>query len=323
MDLSIIIVNYRGWNKLRECLDALKSFTNRKIISEVIIVDNSSGDGIIENFCLDYPGFRFVTSEINGGFAYGCNRGGKESSGNYLLFLNPDTIAGEDAVTALYERAVEYNGDYILSCRQKDEKNRESIAYGQFIVPGKLTGPGRALNRFIRRITGRQNSHSVQNPLSPEWVSGSVIMVSREFFNRLGGFDEDFWMYFEDMDLCRRARNMGGEIMYFTDFSITHKHGGSSRINIYTTALTKTEVLISKHLYIARHLPPASRFCAQVFLVGNNLVTGLVSAIVGIVFFFNPRMFVRAHIFLRLTCYYAGALVRRSWISPRSVNKTD
>ena len=214
MDLSVIIVNYHGWNKLRECLDALASNESKKFVSEVIIVDNNSNDGIIDTFSTDYPGFRFIRNNINGGFANGCNMGAGEASGRYLLFLNPDTVAEGDVITALLEKANSNQGDFILSCRQTDEIGKESIACGQFIAPGRLTGPGRALNNLIRRISIRDKGQIGQNPLRPDWVSGSVIMISMDFFHRLGGFDEDFWMYFEDMDLCRRARNHGGEILY-------------------------------------------------------------------------------------------------------------
>ena len=320
MDLSVIIVNYRGWRKLHECLDALALFKKTRFSSEVIIVDNHSDDGIFDSFYKEYPGFRFIKNEINGGFAYGCNTGAREASGKFLLFLNPDTVAGEEAVATIFERAVDDPAACIVSCRQDDERGRESIAFGQFIRPGKLTGPGRAMNRIFGSINSRHGTFSVENVLRPDWVSGSVIMINHENFLRLGGFDEDFWMYFEDMDLCKRVKDSGGDILYYTDISIQHHHGGSSRINIHSTALTKTEVLISKHVYTEKHFTSADRIFSHSFLVINNLVTGLIAALAGLILFFLPGFFVRTHIFIRLAGYYSGALKRRTWISPRSVN---
>ncbi len=320
MDLSVIIVNYRGWGKLRECLDALSGYIGKKYISEVIVVDNNSADGKIDPFSEEYRSFRFIRNDKNGGFAYGCNRGARESSGNYLLFLNPDTIAGGNAADLLLEKAKGNERDFIISCRQKDKSGDESIAFGHFLAPGYLTGPGRALNRLLNGAMNRLKSTGVGNPVHPDWVSGSVIMIRRDFFERLGGFDEDFWMYFEDMDLCKRAREKGGEILYYTDLSIEHMHGGSSRINISTTALTKCEVLISKHLYVSKHFSPPGRIISQILLVIGNIITGLVSALLGTVLFFIPKIFVRVHILIRLLAYYTGAAMRKSWISPRSVN---
>lgn len=320
MDLSVIIVNYRGWRRLHECLDALALFRGIRFSYEVIIVDNHSDDGIIDSFCNEYPGFRYIKNDINGGFAYGCNTGAREASGKFLLFLNPDTVAEEEAVATIFKRAEDDPATCIVSCRQEDETGKESIAFGQFIRPGKLTGPGRAINRFFRSFNLQKETISGENVLHPDWVSGSVIMISRDNFNRLGGFDEDFWMYYEDMDLCKRARDSGGKILYYTDVSIKHNHGGSSRINIHTSALTKTEVLISKHVYAAKHFSSLNRILSHSFLVINNLVTGLIAAFAGIILFFIPRLFVFTHIFFRLAVYYSGVLKRKSWISPRSVN---
>jgi GT2 family glycosyltransferase len=321
MELSVIIVNYKGWSILRECLDALSISISKEYASEIIVVDNNSDDGIIDPFSEEYKAFRFIRNERNGGFAYGCNRGARESTGKYLLFLNPDTVAGENTVDLLLEKAKMNPDDYIISCKQKDETGGESIAYGRFLAPGKLTGPGRALNRLVRETPLPIKGSDMENPLHPDWVSGSVLMISRGFFNRLGGFDEAFWMYYEDMDLCKRARGLGGEVLYFTDFSIMHKHGGSSRINVHTTALTKSEVLISKHLYVDKHFSPLSRICSQVFLVLNNLVAGMTGAAAGLILFFIPKIFVRTHIFIRLIKYYAGAITSRSWVSSRSVQR--
>jgi len=313
MDLSVIIVNYRGWKKLRECLDALASIHPSDFSFEVIVADNNSGDGNIGQFIADYPAFRFVINERNGGFAYGCNEGARHSTGNVLLFLNPDTVAGSDAIATLYKRSA-VNKNSIISCAQFDERGKYHRAYGQFLAPGKLTGAGRAISSLF-------SSHKPDtNPLRPDWVSGSVIMTGRDLFTAIGGFDEDFWMYYEDMDLCYRARKAGADVLYFTDCSIEHKHGGSSRINISTTALTKCEVLISRHLFVSKHFKPAEALISQVILVAGNVLSGIIEAFAGILFFFIPRVYVRLHIFLRLLRYYSQAVSRQGWISKRSVN---
>ncbi|HVN58153.1 MAG TPA: glycosyltransferase family 2 protein [Bacteroidales bacterium] len=313
MDLSIIIVNYRGWSKLRVCLDALSGFSQDIFSHEVVIVDNNSNDGVVGDFIREFPSFRFILNDINGGFAYGCNIGAVQSSGKSLLFLNPDTVASEDAIGRLLEKSLNFPRN-LISCSQKDDKGKFTPAYGQFLSPGKITGTGRAIASLIH-----PSGHTA-NPLSPDWISGSLIMVSREFFREIGGFDEDFWMYYEDMDLCFRARQAKGEILYFTDFSIEHKHGGSSRIDITTTALTKTEVLKSKHVYISKHFTPAAAFLAHSIIIAGNITGGIILFLPGIIFFFIPALLVRTFIFIRLTGYYITAVRSRSWVSRRSVN---
>src|SRR5659263_3319 len=105
MDLSIIIVNYRGWKHLKECLDSLVVFSGKPLQPEVIIVDNDSADGAIDEFKSNYPDFIFIKNKVNGGFANGCNLGSTFAKGDYFLFLNPDTIASENEVKKLLERA--------------------------------------------------------------------------------------------------------------------------------------------------------------------------------------------------------------------------
>jgi hypothetical protein len=319
MDLSIIIVNYCGWSSLGGCLDEIASFRSGNLDYEVIVVDNNSADGTLEAFRGKYKNpFNFVENNLNGGFANGCNLGASMAKGEFFLFLNPDTVASESAITGLLENAKLKPENSLISCRQVNSNGKERKAYGNFIDLGMLTGPGRAIARLVN---GQKLKPGVgDNMIMPDWISGSVIMISKKFFVQLGGFDEDFWMYFEDMDLCRRARNTGGEIIYITDITIVHDHGGSSRINTKTTALTKTEVIISGHLYVSKHFSGFNKILAQSLLVFSNLLSGIINALPGILFFFVPKLYVKALVFVRLTGYYMAALFRRSWRSPLSVN---
>jgi GT2 family glycosyltransferase len=220
----------------------------------------------------------------------------------------------------LLERAMKHPENYITSCRQENERGKESKAYGLFPGFGTLTGSGRAIYSLMnhRKIAGK--FHKKNGLLTPDWVSGSVMMIKKEVFRKIGGFDEDFWMYFEDVDICRRARDMNGEIAFFTDITIQHNHGGSSRINLETASLTKTEVLISNHVYLSKHYRGIERVLIQTYLVILNLLSGLASAIPGLIFFASSKMFARTLIFGRLISYYFGAMRRGSWRSVRSVN---
>jgi len=319
MDLSVIIVNYRGWNHLSACLDSLRDLSNR-ISSEVIIVDNNSSDGKLDGFKSDYPGFVFISNEVNGGFANGCNLGGRYANGDFLLFLNPDTVAETGEIEKLFHRAKDHPENYISSCRQIDKGGRESKAYGLFQGFGTITGTGRSLYRLLFKNRINEKAKEGNYFFRPDWVSGSVILISKEVFNSIGRFDEDYWMYFEDMDLCRRARDRGGNIIYFTDISIQHNHGGSSRVNLKTTSLTKTEVLISNHQYLFKHNKGVKKFLLMSWLIIVNLISGFFSALAGIILFFKPKMLSRACIFLRLISYYSGVIKRGNWVSPRSVN---
>jgi len=204
----------------------------------------------------------------------------------------------------------------ILSCRQVNEKGKESIASGQFPRLSNLTG-------FMRAILGGQKAEGgrqKENVEFPDWISGSVVLIKRDLFQKIRGFDEDFWMYYEDVDLCRRVKNIPGEVAFCSNITIEHNHGGSSRINLKTASLTKTEVHISRHVYISKHKTGLNRVFIQAFLVINNLISAGLMALIGLILFFMPKIFARTLIFFRLIRYYTGALFRLSWISPRSVN---
>ena len=315
-DLSIIIVCYKGWERLTKCLTSLDSFSGNVFEYEVIVVDNESDDDTIFEIEQKFPRFRFIYNTVNGGFANGCNLGAGNASGTFLLFLNPDTIASESEVSKLLEVA-KNNPDYgIVSCRQVNETGKEGHVKGVFPSFFNLTG-------FQRAIFKHRKPHVASRKPDidfPDWVSGSVILIRQELFTKINGFDEDFWMYFEDVDLCNRVSEAGEKIVFCRNITIEHNHGGSSRINLKTAALTKTEVHISRHLYISKHKKGTEKIIIQVFLIINNIISGGIMALIGLVFFFIPKLFSQTLIYLKLMNYYFGSLIRLSWVSPLSVN---
>lgn len=304
MDLSVIIVCYKGWDRLSKCLESLNAFVNGNFSMEVIVVDNNSGDGIINEFENRFRRFRFLRNNINGGYAYGCNKGAAKAIGDFLLILNPDTVVRETEIKKLLANAKSHPEYYILSCRQVNEKGKESRAAGKF--------PALSLSNLLIREQDKGISF-------PDWVSGSLMLIGREIFNRLNGFDESFWMYYEDVDICKRARMAGGEIACYNDIVIEHNHGGSSRINLKTTSITKCEVQVSRHHYIHKYFWGLKRFLFQLIVITDNLLTGIIAGVIGLLFFFVPKIFIRFIILLRLIKYYWGSLLRRSWVSTRSV----
>jgi GT2 family glycosyltransferase len=314
-DLSVIIVSYKGWERLEKCLDSLRNFDRALFSFEVIVVDNSS-DGTIREIEKRFPHFTFIQNPVNGGFGNGCNLGAQKAGSKFLLFLNPDTVVSEEAIGQLLKASMQNPDYYITSCRQVNERGRESKATGQFPGIWNLTGFQRSLAQIIRKKTP-------ENPddfTLPDWVSGSVMMIRRETFQMIRGFDEDFWMYYEDVDICRRVHDAGGKVAFFSNITIEHNHGGSSRINLQVTSITKTEVHISEHLYFSKSKSGLEKYLIQIFLVVNNLISGLILALSGLILFFIPPIVVLVMIFVRLISYYARALYYMTWVSTKSVN---
>lgn len=318
-DLSIIIVNYRGGEKLTRCLESIRVIEDIRFSFEVIVVDNHSNDGCLEENILMFPEFTFIPNTGNNGFANGCNLGATESQGHTLLFLNPDTTVSADALYDMLEE-VQVRPQYsIVSCTQVREDGSKDRPYGKFLTPSTLTGWLRSIRRVFQgqiEDTIMQTKHYVY----PDWVSGSVFMIKRDGFFQLGKWNEDFWMYFEDVDLCRRAIKKGGEIVMLKTAEIAHLHGGSSRLNLEVTVQTKTEVHISRHLYISKHENEGKAFYMHLILILNSLLLGAIPALCGTLLFFIRPLQVYRRIYVRLVEYYFNVAFSGKWLSVKSVN---
>lgn len=210
---SIIIVSYNAREKLRRCLDSISK--NLTADAEVIVVDNASSEGNAEMVGKDFPAASLIPSEINLGFAVGCNLGVRHARGRYLVFLNPDTLVEDDSIQNLVRpltenREVGIVTPKILLTDQPDVIN----ACGTDIhLTGLSLCRGLGLPRQCFADFGEVSA-----------ISGAAFAIRRELFERLGGFDEDMFLYMEDIDLSLRARLAGWQTYYTPDCLIFHDY---------------------------------------------------------------------------------------------------
>ncbi|MDP5120751.1 MAG: glycosyltransferase family 2 protein [Spirosomaceae bacterium] len=313
--LSIIIVNYRGWKPLGRLLAALESIDKADLSLETIVVDNCSNDGKWEAFTQEFTRPKFIKNSGNHGFAHGCNTGAKNATSPLLLFLNPDTLP---TIEALNELVTAYHkSDFaILSCRQSLKGNYKPLIFPKLST---LTGLQRSVYRLLNKEEIAAKSCDENGIARPDFVIGSIVMVSRVWYDKIGGWDERFWMYSEDDDFSKRVSDSGGKIGFLCNTYIEHVHGGTSRINVETEALTKTEVMISKHVYVAKHFTAITALISHKLLIINNLLSALFLGILGIPLFFIPKARVQTLIMVRLISYYVKAIARGTWRSERSI----
>jgi len=314
-DLSIVIVNYKSWNHLRNCLNSL-NFQSNQFDFEVVVVDNQSADGQLEKFQQEFTDVRFVKNSGNNGFANGCNFGANQSTGDYLLFLNPDTIANETAIAEMLQFAKKQHTVGIVSCLQKKPKGGYEKSTRVFPNLFTLFGLTRAVCKFL----SSKRIHSEENVLYIDWVSGSVVMISKEWLAQINGWNEDYWMYYEDTDLSKRVQISNGKVALLTSCEVVHNHGGSSRINMKTASLTKTEVLISKHVYIHTHFKGFEKLLSFFILILYTLISKIILGIFGILFFFIPKMRLNVYLLSKTIRYYLRSIVKGTWLSPNSMN---
>ncbi len=320
LDISIIIVNYRGWQSLNKCLHSISEINNNQFTFEVIIVDNFSNDNKFEQFKNKFSQFKFVLNSGNNGFSNGCNLGAKTATGEYLFFLNPDTKITQKAIFVLLDTAKK-NRDYaILACQQINEKGKIYNHNKLFPSFFRLFGFTRAIYKKLNNKYLTQKFDSSKNILFPDWVTGAVIFISRKWLDKVNGWNEDYWLYFEDVDLCKKIANKGGKIVLLKQPNIFHEHGGASRINIQTKALTKAHVILSKHIYINTHFSGFIKYVSLFLVITVTLIEKMVLFLLGCVLFFIPKLKVNIYLFKHIVKYYYNSVIHCTLVSEKSMN---
>ena len=269
-ELSIVIVNYKSWESLENCID---SILNGKFIKlELIVVDNNSNDNKIDQFKTKYKTVKWIENNLNYGFSKACNIGASISCSEWILFLNPDTEIPKNCLKKLMEK-VQNTKNTIYSIKQLNKKNKDTHAYGIFLNLYSVNGIFRFFYRLFHGISKENVSKRLS--FSPHWISGSFFLIRKQEYKKLGGWDEDFWMYYEDMDMCKRANKININTLIFNDIHCYHYHGKSSRINFKTKINSKTQVLKSSIIYINKHF---NGYYAQIlkFLILSSKIIELI-----------------------------------------------
>ena len=319
MELSIVIVNYRSWTVLSRCLASLSPLLQGTApTAEIVVVDNASGDGLCPAYAQTHPGVRFVRNDGNWGFADGCNRGAMDAQGEFLLFLNPDAEDPGGGIAALLGEARAHPHVAILTARQLDGNGRAQKVFDVFPSLGTLFGPMRALLRLAAPGRYPDPRRDRADFLEVDWVSGAALFIRRSVFESLGGFCNGFWMYSEDVDLCRRARDAWHRVALAGSATLRHAHGGASRRDPETASLTRSEVVVSRHFYASRHLGRWQAPAYHLALAATRFVPAVLAAFVGVLGFGAWRAIrVRAGIARHLVRYYRQ-VPSRGWRSLRA-----
>ena len=227
--LSIIIVSWNSRNILLDCL--LSIFQNRPGFSfEVIVVDNDPGDNTKFSTCYKFPNVTVIKNNSNSGFAVACNQGADKAKGTYLLFLNPDTIVHSGTLDNAVSFMESNSRPGVMGCRTLNSDGTLQISARKFPtllrIFGNISGWSRQL-KFTSRRT--------RIPVHPDYIQGSFLLIPSEFFRKLDGFDEQFFFYGEDVDLCIRVRDTGGILNYDNKSVVTHIGGGTCSDSSFLT----------------------------------------------------------------------------------------
>ncbi len=222
--LSVLVVSYNVAPLLRWCLASLAE------ADEIVVVDNASSDDSAEVVRREFPAVTLIASPDNRGFSAGVNAAARAATGDLLLLLNPDTEVAPGVIAAMREALLRRPGAAAIGFRQVDEKGVFQLSFGpppslvlelvRMVVQHRLDAGSTRTARLLDRVFSR--------PVRVPWVSGAALLVRRAAFEAIGGFDESFFLYFEDIDFCLRLRREGGSVHYVPGVTVLHHRGRSA-----------------------------------------------------------------------------------------------
>jgi len=231
-DISLLIVSFNTAQRLCDCLQSLRKQTG-EVSFETIVLDNASRDGSADRVAAEFPEVRLIRSEANLGFGNGNNRALLEASGRYLVLLNSDALLPPTALALALahmeaDPQVGMGGGRLLA---PDGSWQPSARRFPSLLDEFLNLSGLAArfpqSRFFGRFDRTWADPAI--PAEVDWVPGAFAIIRHDLVERLGLFDPQFFLYYEEVDLCRRIKAVGFNVQYWPDLRISHIGGESSK----------------------------------------------------------------------------------------------
>ena len=293
--LSVIIVNYNVEYFLNQCLDAVKK-ASKNLQVEVIIVDNDSVDGSLKMLEENYPEHHLIANKDNVGFSTANNQGIKESNGEYVLLLNPDTVVAESTLEKVVAFMDENKNAGGLGVRMIDGKGiflpeskrglpTPTVAFYKIFGLSKIFPKSKKYNQYHAGHIDEFETNEV------DILSGAFMLMRKDALDKVGLLDEDFFMYGEDIDLSYRIQLGGYKNYYFADTKIIHYKGESTKKNsvnyvfvfynamiIFAKKHFKSKnaklftLLINLAIYLRATIDIAGRFTKKIILPSFDLI---------------------------------------------------
>lgn len=251
--ISIVTVNFKTKTCLEKMLASLFE-QNRTCDMEVLVVENASGDDL-RDIEPRFPTVRFIYADRNLGFAGGCNAGMRETKGEYVLLVNPDIIFDSDAVCQIEKRMNDHPDVAIGGINLKNPDGTQQACVWRFPTPLDQIllllkvphvfpniGP---IQRWLMKDFDYTKTADVDQ------VMGAFFCIRRSLIEQIGLFDDGFFMWYEEVDYCRRAVSAGSTVRYFADVSVRHQKGSS----FASIATLKKQAMVRKSLrrYMRKH----------------------------------------------------------------------
>lgn len=226
--ISVIIVTFNSQTQIVKCLESLDNYTELSV--EVLIIDNASSDKTVEIVKKEFPEVKLIQNTTNIGFTKACNQGARIAKGEYILFLNPDTvIKNKEDLKLLLDFAESKKKLGAIGAKVLNPDGSIQPSYGALptllrIIFDRLP--------FFNKNLGIQVRHPrlYRHTNRAGWVSGCCLLIKKKVFDEAGGFNEEIFMYGEDYDLCFRLKAKGYENYYYPRFQIVHNDSGKNNL---------------------------------------------------------------------------------------------
>jgi hypothetical protein len=271
-DVSVVIVSYNTEELTRRCLRRLLDSRTGDVGFDVTVVDNASADGSADAVAREFPEVRLIRLAVNVGWGRAVNRGAVAGTGGHLLLLNPDTAPVGHPVAELFRFARQHpeNGIYTGRTLHADGTDDRYCCWG---LP--------SLRGYAGFATGLSTVFPDSSWANPEGlpgydrrsvrevpaVSGCCMLIERDLFNRLGGFDPQYFLYSDDIDLCTRAAALGARPVVVPDAAVVHVGGASS-----SSEGQRVKILRGRATYVRRHWSrPRARLAVGLMVAGVGL----------------------------------------------------
>ena len=272
LDLSIIVVSFNTREILLACLESVYTCT-RDLAFEVLVIDNDSADGSADAAGERFPGVRLVKNPENRGLSAAYNQGIKMSRGRYLVFLNSDTILTENSFLKIVHYLDGHPEFSICTPRVVDENNNVgSIRFRQ-------DTPWDAARKILGKYDGDQEAREMgkEEIKEVEAIGGPSFFVRRTLLETVGPFDENYFLYNEEDDFCRRARRHGYKVLYYPETTLVHLRGKSTHLPQIREKVI-IETYKSNLYFYAKHYSPAWNLVLRLLYRGTFILGMLKSA---------------------------------------------
>lgn len=277
-DLTVVIVSWNVRDLLRRCLRSVDlSAEHRRLNAtgkaggvEIVVVDNASSDGSAEMVRAEFPHVRLVANHENRGFTAASNQGLAQAEGRYLLLLNPDTEVVGDALATMIDHMDGHPEVGVLGPQlrypdgSRQSSRRRFPTFSTAIVESTVVQEWWTDNRFLRRYYMADTPDDQVQPV--DWLVGACLLVRRQAYEQVGGLDEGFFMYSEELDWCRRIKAAGWGVVYLPTATVIHYEGKSSE---QVVAARHIHFQSSKVRYFRKHYGPLQAEALRWFLLAT------------------------------------------------------